>query len=248
MKLHIINSNSKGNAYILQSSIGEALLIECGVNFQDIKKALQFNLKQVVGCIVTHEHQDHCKSVREVMAAGINVWASELTHEAMQTTMHHRACIIKPNEAAIGINNFKVRAFNVKHDAAEPLGYLINHIECGTVLFLTDSYYCEYNFTGLNNIIIEANYCETILDAKTAAGANPKFLRDRVIQSHMSLQTCKTTLQAYDLSQVQNIVLIHLSDGNSDEKRFKREVEEVTGKRVFVAHHNQIIDFNKTAF
>lgn len=248
MKLHIINSNSKGNAYILQSSSGEALLIECGVNFNEIKKALQFNLKNVVGCVITHEHQDHCKSVRDVMAAGINVWTSELTHEAMQTTMHHRVCIIKPNDAAITINSFKVRAFNVKHDAAEPVGYLIQHAECGTVLFLTDSYYCEYNFTGLNNIIIEANYCQTILDAKLAAGTNPKFLRDRVIQSHMSLQTCKATLQAYDLSKVQNIVLIHLSDGNSDEKRFKREVEEVTGKQVYVAGSNQIIDFNKTAF
>jgi phosphoribosyl 1,2-cyclic phosphodiesterase len=248
MKLQIINSNSKGNGYILQSSTGEALLLECGVNFQEIKKALQFNLKNVVGCLVTHEHQDHCKSVRDVMAAGINVWSSELTHQAMQTTMHHRACIVKANEAAIAINSFKIRAFNVKHDAADPLGYLIQHSECGTVLFLTDSYYCEYNFQGLNNIIIEANYCETILEAKTTAGANPKFLRDRVIQSHMSLQTCKTTLQAYDLSKVQNIVLIHLSDGNSDEKRFKKEVEEATGKTVFVAHHNQIIDFNETAF
>jgi len=248
MKLHIINSNSKGNAYILQSSTGEALLIECGVNFNEIKKALQFNLKNVVGCIVTHEHQDHCKSVTDVMAAGIDVWATELTHEAMQTRMHHRACIVNKNKSATYMGNYLFKAFNVKHDAADPVGYLIKHDECGTVLFLTDSYYCEYNFTGLNNIIIEANYCQSILDAKLAAGTNPKFLRDRVIQSHMSLQTCKATLQAYDLSQVQNIVLIHLSDGNSDEKRFKREVEEVTGKEVFVAHHNQIIDFNKTAF
>lgn len=250
MKLHIINSNSKGNAYILQSSTGEALLIECGVNFQDIKKALQFNLKQVVGCIVTHEHQDHCKSVRDIMAAGIDVWASPGTHDAMGTNGHHRAKgMFTERRMPTGIgSDFLIKPFNVKHDAAEPIGYLIQHEECGTVLFLTDSYYCEYNFKGLNNIIIEANYCETILDAKTAAGANPKFLRDRVIQSHMSLQTCKTTLQAYDLSQVQNIVLIHLSDGNSDEKRFKREVEEATGKAVFVAHHNQIIDFNKTAF
>jgi phosphoribosyl 1,2-cyclic phosphodiesterase len=249
MKLHIINSNSKGNAYILESSTGEALLIECGVNFNDIKKALKFNLSRVVGCIVTHEHQDHCKSVREVMAVGIDVYASPGTHEAMGTNKHHRAKgSFAENVTSLYVGNYKVRAFDVKHDAAEPIGYLIHHAECGTVLFLTDSYYCEYNFQGLNNIIIEANYCQTILDAKVEAGASPKFLRDRVIQSHMSLQTCKTTLQAYDLSQVQNIVLIHLSDGNSDEKRFKREVEEATGKAVFVAHHNQTIDFNKTAF
>jgi phosphoribosyl 1,2-cyclic phosphodiesterase len=247
MKLHIINSNSKGNAYILESSNGEALLLECGVRFDELKRALGFNLKRVVGCLVTHEHQDHCKAVHEVMAAGIDVWSAYDTHIAMRTNLHHRARVTFSGDG-IACGNFKIKAFDVKHDAAAPLGYLINHPECGTVLFLTDSYYCEYKFTGLNNIIIEANYCQTILDKRVTDGANPKFLRDRVITSHMSLATTKQTLKAYDLSKVNNIVLIHLSDGNSDESRFKKEVEETTGKMVHVANADMIIDFNKTVF
>lgn len=247
MELTVINSNSQGNAYILQSSTGEALLIECGVSIKQIKEALYFNLANVSGCIVTHEHKDHCKSVLDVIASGINVYATEGTHRAMGTFKSHRAVIIADQDR-FNVGNFRVAAFEAKHDCAEPVGYLIWHKECGTVLFLTDSYYTEFNFSQfkLNNIIIEANFANDIIDRKLVE--DKKFLRDRVITSHMSLDTCKKTLQANDLSNVINIVLIHLSDSNSDEARFKKEVEEATGKRVFIARPGLKIPFNITAF
>lgn len=248
MLLTIISSNSDGNAYILRSNSGEVLLLECGVNFKEIKQALKFNLKSVAGCLLTHEHGDHARSVNEVLDAGINVYASYGTHEALKTEKHHRTRFMHALADPIMIGGFRVKAFDVKHDVAQPLCFLIHHPECGTILFLTDSYYCEYRFTGLNQILIEANYCQKIIDRKLEAGANPKFLRDRVLQSHMSLDTCKKTLLSYDMSQVQNIVLIHLSNGNSDEDRFKKEVEEVTGKTVHIASAGLNIDFNKTPF
>lgn len=249
MDLKIIGSSSKGNAYILENN-QEALLIECGVNFYDIKRALEFNLRNVVGCLVTHEHGDHAKSMKDVISAGISVYASAGTINAMGVAESHRAIKVKSGDV-FAMGGFKVKAFDVKHDVTEPLGFVINHEETGNILFLTDSYYCEYNFdqVGLHNIIIEANYCKNILDQRVRDGANPQFLRDRVITSHMSLATCKQMLSANDLSQVNNIVLIHLSDGNSDAKRFKKEVEEQTGKQVHIADAGQIIyNFNKTPF
>lgn len=246
MQLHIINSNSTGNAYILESN-REALLIECGVRYDRILAALNYKLDKVVGCIVTHEHRDHCKAIDQVLAAGINVWASKGTHVAMNTLDHHRSKVMVRN-GQYTLGEFKVKPFNANHDCAEPLGFLINHAECGTVLFLTDSYYTEYTFEGLSNVIIEANYCQSIVEARMATSGIKKFLRDRVIESHMNIETCKKTLAANDLSKVQRIVLIHLSDSNSDAKRFKREVEEQTGKPVFIAEPGLIIPFNKTPF
>jgi len=246
MQLKIINSNSMGNAYILENS-KEALLIECGVRFDKIKQALNFNLAKVAGCLVTHEHKDHCRSVVEVMAAGIDVWTTAGTHIGMGTDLNHRARVLYSGYQ-FTIGGFKIKSFKIEHDCAEPVGYLINHSETGNVLFLTDSYYCEYTFPNLHNVIIEANYCQTILDDRRDSGSTPGFLRDRVIESHMSLATCKDMLQANDLSLVNNIVLIHLSDGNSDAKRFRREVEEQTGKVVHVAHAGMELSFNKTPF
>jgi phosphoribosyl 1,2-cyclic phosphodiesterase len=75
----------------------------------------------------------------------------------------------------------------------------------------------------------------------------PTFLSDRIIQSHMNLDTCKKLLMANNLTQVNNIVLIHLSDRNSDAKYFKQTITELTGKNVSVAEPGLVIDFNKTA-
>lgn len=246
MKLIVINSNSSGNAYILEND-QEALLIECGVRFERIKQALNFNFKKVVGCIITHEHLDHCKSVWEVLAAGVNVHTTYLTHIAMGTDRHHRAKQVL-HETAFSCGSFRIMPFRINHDCADPVGYMINHEETGNILFLTDSYYSDYTFKDLNNIIIEANYCQSILDKRLEDGVNPKFLRDRVLSSHMSLATCKEFLKANDLAGVNNIVLIHLSDGNSDAARFKKEVQEVSGKPVFVADAGMAIEFNKTPF
>jgi phosphoribosyl 1,2-cyclic phosphodiesterase len=248
MVLKIINSNSAGNSYILESESGEALLIECGLRFEKIKQALNYRIDRVAGCLVTHSHGDHSKAVKDVLKAGINVWATAGEHDAMGTAMHHNSRLVTPLHKPVPVGSFDVMAFKVIHDTPAPVGYMIKHEECGTVLFLTDTVYSPFRFAGLSNVIVEANYCQTILDRRLEAGENPKFLHDRVIQSHMSIAHCKDLLKANDLSQVNNIVLIHLSDGNSDAKRFKREVQELTGKTVHIAEAGMNISFNKTPF
>ena len=62
----------------------------------------------------------------------------------------------------------------------------------------------------------------------------PPALKKRILKSHFSLENVKEFLKANDLSRVQEIWLLHLSDGNSDAERFKREIQELTGKMVFI--------------
>ena len=100
----------------------------------------------------------------------------------------------------------------------------------------------EYRFPGLSHIMIEANY-----EPERLERAN-KFLRDRIMPSHMSIETCIDTLTSTDLSQVINIVLIHLSDTNSNADEFIHRVEGMTGKQVFVAEKGLKIPFNKEPF
>jgi phosphoribosyl 1,2-cyclic phosphodiesterase len=248
MKLTILGSSSKGNCYILENDT-EALIIECGVNIKEVKQALNFNLQKVVGCLMTHEHGDHSKSAFDVMKSGIDLYSTKGTFDALNLDWNyaHRANPIMQN-GQFKVGNFNIISFDVKHDAAEPCGFLINHLETGTVLFLTDTYYVPYTFKGLHNIIVEANYSKAIIDKRTSTGSMKSFLSDRIIASHMSLETCKELLQANDLSQVNNIVLIHLSDGNSDAIHFLNEVKNLTGKNVTIADAGVIIDFDKTPF
>lgn len=245
MHLHVIGTGSNGNSYLLVSSTGETLMIECGVRFSKIKEALNFQFRNVVGCLVTHRHQDHCKSVKDVANAGIDIYC--LPEVAKELTCNdHRMHHIEAGQQ-FKLGGFTVLGFKVKHDVP-CLGFLILHEECGKVLFLTDTYYVPQKFSGLNNIIIEANYCEDILDERVAAGLMPEWRSDRLVKSHMSLDTCKGVLLANDLSNVYQIVLVHLSDTNSHASRFKDEIRELTHKTVHVASNGLKIQFNQTPF
>jgi phosphoribosyl 1,2-cyclic phosphodiesterase len=248
MRLKVIGTGSRGNCYIFQNN-AEALILEAGVTITEIKKALNFSFKTVVAAVVSHEHQDHSKSINDLLQMGVDVYTSRGTMRALALQVnHHRLHTIKAAEV-FQVGNFKIMPFAIEHDCVEPLGFIINHAETGNVLFITDSYYVKDRFKNIHNILIEANYCQTIIDKKVAAGASPEFLRNRIFKSHMSLATCKQTLLANDLSKVRNIVLIHLSDSNSDAARFKTEIENITGKVVHVADNGYTIEnFSKTAF
>lgn len=253
MVFKVLSSSSAGNCYLLEND-KETLIIEAGLRFDAIQKGLKFNLRKVVGCLVSHEHGDHARAVKEMVGKGITVYATPGTHKGINNfaafklpVRHHRQVDITPG-VQFYVGSFRVIPFDVKHDAYQPCGFLINHSDTGTILFVTDTYYVPNTFRGLNNIIVEANFCQKILDQRMADGASPDFLRNRIFKSHMSLSTCKELLLANDLSSVNNIVLVHLSDSNSDAVRFKKEVTEITGKLVHVAEPGININFSKQPF
>ena len=54
MKLKVLGSNSLGNCYILENK-DEALIIEAGIKLPKVKAAMNYNIKKIVGCLVSHE-------------------------------------------------------------------------------------------------------------------------------------------------------------------------------------------------
>jgi len=250
MKLKTIKTGSAGNCYVLRSQDGESLIIEAGVNANLVKEHLDFDLSGVAGCIISHRHNDHASGVNTFLAAGVNVYATMNTHNELDTLSSHRAkCFTQVGESFIAqeIGGFTVMPFSVKHDVP-CVGFLISHPESGKILFLTDSYYCPYTFKGLNNIIIEANYSKQIIASKYGEGSEMFFLRNRIVSSHMSLETCCELLKANDLTLVNNILLIHLSDSNSNAKEFKQTVEQTTGKPCTIAEDGLEINMNLNTF
>lgn len=246
MNLKVIGSSSSGNSYILENQ-SEALIIELGVAFDKVLKALDYNTQKVKCGLISHSHADHCKYVHKALAHGIDILASKGTLMELGISNHYRTMRMKPT-AKYDAGGFTIKPFKINHDTAEPFGFLIHHKECGNVVFITDTYYVDYTFAGLNQIIIEANYDENIIADALIEGRTQAFIRNRVIGSHMSLQTCKEFLQANDLSQVNNVVLIHLSDSHSDAAMFKLEIETLTGKTVSVADKGMAIEFNINPF
>ncbi|MCR3760387.1 MBL fold metallo-hydrolase [Clostridium felsineum] len=233
MKLKVLGSGSSGNCYLLQNG-NETLMLECGLPYKTILKGLNFNLNNVVGCLISHEHKDHSKAISDIIKAGIDIYTTEGTAIAC-AALEYRVKHIK-SEEQFKLNNFTVLPFETEHDAVEPLGFLIQHNDLGKLLFITDSYYCQYKFNGLNHIMIECNYSKSILDKNIKNGLMHPALANRLLKSHFSLDHVKEFLKANDLSKCREIILIHLSDSNSNAAEFKEEIERLTGIPVYIAN------------
>jgi phosphoribosyl 1,2-cyclic phosphodiesterase len=236
MKLTVIGSSSKGNGYVIQDE-NEALVIEAGVSLSRLMEAVSFNLKKIAGCIVTHEHGDHSKHADMYMRNGVRTFMSKGTSEKIKLNKYSRPMILNSHET-VKVGAFSVMPFKVEHDAEEPLGFFIYHSKIGNLLFLTDTYYTEYKFKNLNHVIVEANYCREIIKRRFEQNDIHPVVYFRLFKSHMSIQSTLELLEANDLSSVKNIVLIHLSDNNSDAVSFKKQVEEQTGLPTTIADAN----------
>lgn len=241
MVLKVLGSSSQGNCYILENK-NEALIIEAGVRFIEVKKALGFDIRKVSGCLITHQHNDHAKNIKAMVESGFPTLALEEVWTAKGVTGSRAYCIERGKGYRFG--RFKVLPFDACHDVP-CVGYLIDHPETGRIMFLTDSCMCEYVFPGLNQVMIECNYSDAKLVEAINAGRTLPSQRERLMTSHMELNTCKGFLCANDLTNVANIVLLHLSDNNSDEKNFVSEIERQTGKVVYAAHTGLEIELDR---
>ena len=169
--------------------------------------------------------------------AGIDVYASGGTFSALNAEKdrrNYRLHSIKAGEQ-FTLGTWTVLPWEAQHDAAEPLGFLLHSKETrDKLIFATDTYFIPNTFRGLTYIMVECNYDRTLLDRNISAGSVPESLRPRLVRSHFSLDNVRTFLTANDLSTVQRIYLLHVSNQNGDKDAFRRDIEALTGIPVTV--------------
>jgi phosphoribosyl 1,2-cyclic phosphodiesterase len=228
MDIQVLASSSRGNCYRISDG-STPLILECGIRFKEIQQKLNFRLSEIAGCLLSHEHLDHSKAVKDIMKAGIDCYMSQGTAEAIGVS-GHRVRIVKEQ---FRVGTWTILPFDTVHDAVEPLGFLLASGK-EKLLFATDTSYIRYRFKGLTHIMIEANYQREILEHGVEEGLVPVVVRNRIRRSHFDLNHLKEFFRANDLSKLQGVWLLHLSDGNSDEGQFKREIQEIVGKPVYI--------------
>lgn len=231
MEFKVLASGSSGNCYRINDGQTE-LLLECGISLRQIREGLDFRLSSVAGCLCTHLHQDHAKSCKDLLHAGVDIYTSQGTIDALGLTGHRVHAVNALQWFSIG--TWRILPFGTEHDVPEPLGFVLES-SGDRALFATDTAYIRYQIPGLTHIFIECNYDLDVLNESVRQGRVDPVVKRRIIRNHMSLQHVKAFLRANDLSQVQQIWLLHLSADNSEMGRFKREIQALTGKEVYVA-------------
>lgn len=231
IEIQTLATGSTGNCYYVTDGV-TPILIECGISFKQIQRKLNFQTTDIVACLVTHEHMDHCKGIDGVLKAGIRCYMSHGTKKAINRDHHRIKTIENKNQFVIG--TWTILPFDVQHDVAEPFGFLLVNDAGDKLLFATDTYYIKYKFQGLTHLMIECNYCQSVLDVNEQTGRIHPSMRKRMMKSHFSLENVLEFMKANDLSKLQEIWLLHLSDTNSNEELIRNEVAKVTGKLIHI--------------
>ena len=247
MRLTILASGSAGNGYLFEAR-HSALLVECGVRPEVMMRRTAVPFSRIAGALVTHEHKDHAGFADRYAALGLRIYASEGTLKAISGIVHeYQASVLRPLEVRY-IDEWKVMPFDTRHDAAEPLGFVIEHPEAGRILFLTDSTICPYDFRalGLDHILAEANYDDRILDGNVAAGRVEAARAARTRGTHMSLRDACELIRADQTAELKTVILIHLSADNADPAEFaRRAAETALFARIEVAAAGLTVELNK---
>lgn len=132
------------------------------------------------------------------------------------------------NTKYVDFKGYRVKSFELPHDGTKNYGFLIA-CDGMKILYMTDFEYCGYIFTKLNidHIIVECNYIDDLVSEDA-----PNFKHK--ILGHCSLDTCKEFIKTNYTENLQNVILIHLSDQTSDPDRMIAEIKEVTDSKVNV--------------
>lgn len=237
MKIEVLGTGSSGNCYKVK--IGKAtLLFECGLPYKVIQKKLNFKISEIDACLVTHEHMDHAKAIKDLMKAGVDCYMTKGTVEALGIN-GHRLKTFRPFEKARYysevLKNLIIVPFEAVHDVAEPVSYFIKtRDDKESIVFVTDTAYLKYKIPECDVLMIECNYVKAKLDENVRLGNINTNLRNRIVKNHLSLESLVEALMAASLDRCKKIYLLHLSDGNSDEKLIKRTIQETTGIEVVV--------------
>lgn len=228
MKLKCIATGSTGNCYTLTSDSGETLILDCGIPIKEIKKGLDWNIRNVVGCIVSHAHSDHSKSVKDFEAMGIPVFTPYISLKPMRMGKEFKI-------QAFDLTTVDGRWTHTNADGSECpcYGFLITHPEMGRMIYATDTELIKWRFKNVNHILLGVNY-----DPELLSGDEAK--KNHVVRGHMSIDTACDFVKANASDQLQNVIMCHLSKESADAGKFIEKMKEaVPGANVDVAEPNK---------
>ena len=232
MHLKCLGSSSSGNCYLLTSNGGETLILDCGIPIKEIKKGLDWNIRNVVGCIVSHVHSDHSKSLNDFKSMGIPVFAPYEKFEPHFYTKIYGEFDVKDFPLTTTDNRWTHT--NADGSECPCYGFLITHPEMGRMLYVTDTNLIKWKFKGINHILLGTNYDKDLVNVDNQSKAN------HVFRGHLSIDTACEFVKSNNSNDLQNVIMCHLSSENADSDSFIEKMKKVAkNANVDVAEPNK---------
>ena len=218
MRFASIGSGSRGNGTLVQWR-DTTLLVDCGFSAREVEARLarlKVAPQDLDAILVTHEHGDHVSGVG-VLARKYNipVWmtvgtAMQFSGGTLPALQHFHG------HDRFEIGDIEVAPFTVPHDAREPCQFVF-HNGLHRLALLTDTGSITPHIVemvdGCDAFLLECNHDPGLLQV----GPYPPSLKQRVggRLGHLSNRQAAELLQQMDVSRLQHIIAMHLSEKNN---------------------------------
>ena len=225
MDFFTIASGSSGNAYYLGMG-GRHFLIDAGVSGKKIEHALaKMNIRELSGIFITHEHRDHitgagviARRLKTDIYATPLTWRYFLRHQSLGALSEEQVKIIEPGEP-LNVGGAEVTAFDIPHDASQPVGYVFRDIadESQKMVIATDLGHAtegvKERLKGARVLLLESNHDPEMLKR----GRYHPSLKARVAgnRGHLSNAQAGMLLAEVATPGYTHVFLAHLSEENN---------------------------------
>jgi len=216
-------SGSSGNALLIKGDAG-ALLVDCGLPQRTIERQLRYVGMEPAGLtaiLLTHEHGDHASSAGPMARRwGLPVVCNGPTRRALGAQLDGAQVIEWEVGGGGTIGAFHATTFAIPHDAAAPVGYLIDAGACCVGVAVDLGSWDEHVVTSLRAadlLVVEANHDrERLLAAPYPWSIRHRIMSDR---GHLdNVQAGALLARIGDDGRTRDVWLAHLSEhANSPE-------------------------------
>ena len=218
-----LGSGSSGNATLVEARSGAGsptrVLIDCGGGWRALQAALAERgvaPDALAAVFITHEHRDHTANAQRLHAAGVPVYTSAGTGEALRAAGFAGDVRTVRDGQDVPIGALLLQPFTVPHDAREPLQLRCSdgarHLgvmtDCGHL-----TAHATRQLAGCHALMLEANHDPDML----AAGRYPAFLKRRIAGAHGHLSNAQAAAALAQLAHeaLRTVIAAHLSEQNN---------------------------------
>lgn len=220
MRIAVLGSGSGGNCTLLESSTTR-LLVDAGFGPRSLKRRLGeagLCLERIDAILLTHGHSDHVSGVPSLLKEfdGTPVYMNAGTRGEVPGLRSIQTWERFESGSPFAVGDFSIEAFDVPHDAAQPVGFSISiNGTAGVVATdlgeLTPS--VEQHLDGCRWMVLESNHDEELLKI----GPYPFELKRRVLsrKGHLSNRALAEFLRYRFDGSASHLFLAHLSRKNN---------------------------------
>ena len=219
-------SGSQGNLYQVQVPGQGRLLIECGGTWMALIDALNGDLHDIFGCLVSHYHQDHCHNAQKLTEFGVTVYATQQTFDVLPLPTRARRYkrIVAGGRFTVG--PFDVTPYGTHHNAEGSVGFVVEQGKEALLFAIDTTHITESWDIPFTTIAIECSWDRQRIDEGLASGAINDYYADRLTRTHMEKSNTLLYLKEYcDLSKCRELHLIHMSN-TLDKQAVRAEFEK----------------------